>query len=254
MPLIKRLTRNRHIHEDVGDRFKRYLADGRILDLPSGDGVNARQLQRCGFEVIAADLFPQNIQGEGLTCVKADLAKPLPFENAEFDGILFSEGIEHLDAQIAALEEMARIMKPGGVMLVTTPNLLNLSARLNFMLTGHAHTRRAAVVSPAQYWNDKKAETHEVYFGHVFLINAFQLRFYLEHAGFEIVDVDTARFSVNSILLSPLMFPAVWLATRRLLSRAKSKLTVQLQKNYVGQMLSPAVLFGKKLIVTARKQ
>jgi SAM-dependent methyltransferase len=168
--------------------------------------------------------------------------------------VLFSEGIEHLDAQISALEEMARVLRPGGVLVVTTPNLLNLSARLNFMLTGHAHGRRAAAVSAAQYWGGTGAEDDEIYFGHVFLINAYQLRFYLEHAGFQLVAVDTARYSLNSLLLAPILYPAVWVATRRFLSRAKSKLSQEMRQTYLDQVLSPAVLFGKKLIVTAQKQ
>ena len=254
MSIISRLTRSRHIHDEVGARFKKYVATGKILDLPAGDGVNSRRLHHAGFEVTAADLFLEDIQGEGFECVEADLAKPLPFENDAFDGILFSEGIEHLDAQIAALEELARIIKPDGVLLVTTPNLLNLSARLNFLLMGHAHNRRAAVVSTAQYWGNSKTGDKDVYFGHVFLINAFQIRFYLEHAGFQIVDIDTTRFSVNSLLLAPLLYPAIWLATRRFLSRTKSKLSTTLQHSYMNQMLGPAVLFGKKLIVTARKR
>ena len=253
MSIISRLTRSRHIHDEVGERFRNFISTGKILDLPAGDGINSRRLHQAGFEVTAADLYLDDIQGEGFKRIKADLVKPLPFENAAFDGVLFSEGIEHLDSQIAALVEMARILRPGGILLVTTPNLLSLSARLNFLLIGHAHNRRAAVVSAAQYWGDSKTGDKSLYFGHVFLINAFQIKFYLEHAGFEIVDIDTARFSINSLLLAPVLYPAVWMATKRFLSRPKSKLSATLQQIYMDQILSPAVLFGKKLIVTARK-
>jgi len=57
MSILKQLTRSRHIHDDVGDRFRKFIPAGRILDLPAGEGVNALQLRRCGFEAMAANLF-----------------------------------------------------------------------------------------------------------------------------------------------------------------------------------------------------
>jgi SAM-dependent methyltransferase len=252
MDLLSRLFRSRHIHGDVGSRFKKYMDEGLLLDLPAGDGVNSRGLVSSGFEVVAGDLFPESVHCDGIAIEKVDLEKPLPFTDEYFDGILFSEGIEHLDAQILCLKEMARILKPGGLLIVTTPNVLHIGGRLSFLLTGHAHRNRSPVVATSQYWG---GTAEEVYFGHVFLINAFQLRFYLEHAGFEVVGVDTTRYSINSVLLAPLLYPFVWLATRRLLgNKRKAKLSKEMKRSYIGQILSTQVMFGKKLIMVAKKQ
>jgi len=258
MDLLRRLFRSRHIHNDVGSLFKKYMDEGLLLDLPAGDGVNSLGLVSSGFKVVAGDLFPENINGGGIAVEKVDLGKPLPFSDGHFDGILFSEGIEHLDAQIFCLKEMARILKPGGLLIVTTPNILHLAGRLSYLLTGHAHRKRSMVVATLQYWGGtvkKGQDSEEVYFGHVFLINAFQLRFYLEHAGFEVVGVDTTRYSVNSVLLAPLLYPFVWLSTKRMLgNKRKAKLSKEMKRSYMRQILSPQVMFGKKLIMAAKKQ
>ena len=213
-PLLRRLRRSGHIHAEVAALFRPHVAAGRILDLPAGDGVNSRGLAAAGYEVVAADLFPEGCPADGFTVVKADLARPLPFPDASFDGVLFSEGIEHLDAQVAALREMARVLRPGGALVVTTPNVLSLHARLASMLTAHAHPSRALVVRTTGLWAPRTGGAGEAYFGHVFLVNAFQLRFYLEHAGLRVVGVDSARWAIHSLLLAPFLFPPVWVSTR----------------------------------------
>jgi SAM-dependent methyltransferase len=250
MELIQRLTRSPHIHNDIADRFRRYLPRGQILDLPSGDGVNSRRLTAAGYTMRAADLFPEHCRGEGFVCDRVDMTKPLPYDNRTFDGILNSEGIEHIDSQIALLQEFYRILKPGGILIVTTPNLLNLEGRLGLLLTGHAHRRRAMVVSEPP---PNTSSGDGIYFGHVFLINIFQLRFYVTHAGFEVLGVDTTRYSWRSLLLAPFLFIPVSWATRKLVREKRSKVPFDLQRKIPGEVLSGSVLFGRKLIMVARK-
>ena len=254
--LWNRLRRSSHIHDDVAERFARHLSDGEILDIPAGKGENSLGLVAGGFRVRAADLVPENCAGQGFPADRVDLCEPLPYPSDRFDGVLHSEGIEHLDAQVAVLAELARVLKPGGVLIVTTPNLLHLEGRLATLLSGHAYRNRTMVIETAAYWGKRESETPGTagtYLGHVFLINAFQLRFYLVHVGLEIVEVDTTRYSLASVLLAPLLFPFVWLSTRRLLAHKRSRVPEALQREVRRQILSPAVLFGRKLIMVARK-
>ena len=262
--LIARLRRSSKIHGDVAERFRRHVGKGCVLDLPAGKGENARALVAGGFEVRAADLFPDRLSGQGFPIDAVDLTRPLPYEDERFDGVLFSEGIEHLDAQVAALAEMARVLKPGGVLIVTTPNVLHLEGRLGRLLTAHAYRNRTMVVETSAYWSGDPPPgggtapppaggTASTYFGHVFLIDAFQLRFYLTHVGLELVEVDTTRYSWKSLLLAPFLYPLVWWATRALLARKRSQVPPELQLRLRREILSPAVLFGRKLIMVARK-
>lgn len=53
----------------------------------------------------------------------------LPFENGTFDGILCSSVLEYVDSPSRCLAEMARTLKPGGLLLLTVPNRLSLVRR-----------------------------------------------------------------------------------------------------------------------------
>jgi SAM-dependent methyltransferase len=256
MTLLERLRRSSKIHDDVVERFRAVLPRGRILDLPCGKGENASRLHAAGYQVVGADLAPTLAEGMGFPVEKVDLAQPLPYADASFDGLLCSECIEHLDAQLAALAELARVLRPGGVLIVATPNLLHLEGRVATLLTGHAYRNRAMVVETAAYWGPRGEDGHPTfgtYFGHMFLINLFQLRFYLTHVGLEVVDVDTTRWSWRSVALWPLLYPFVSRSTRRLLKNPRSHVPPELQREIAAQVLSPAALFGKKVVITARK-
>lgn len=255
MGLIQRLRRSPHIHDDIADRFGCYLSSGQILDLPSGDGVNSRRLATVGFDVRAADLFPEECQKTGFPCERVDMTKSLPYADASFEGVLNSEGIEHISSQIALLQEFYRILKPGGILIVTTPNLLSLEGRVGLLLTGHARRRHALVYPTARTQKPMPNPSMEedIYFGHAFLINIFQLRYYLTHARFEILSVDTTRYSWRSLLLLPLLYIPVRWATQKLVCGKRSRIPPGLQREILGEVLSGSVLLGRKLIMVARK-
>ncbi len=256
MGLLARLGRSSKIHDDVAARFRRLLPRGRILDLPCGKGENARSLRDAGYQVTGADLDPALAEGQGFPVDQVDLSRPLPYADASFDGVLSSECIEHLDAQVAALAELARVLRPGGVLILATPNVLHLEGRVASLLTGHAYRKRSMVVETAAYWGRRAEHGHPTegtYFGHVFLINLFQLRFYLTHVGLRVVEVDTTSWSWRSVALWPLLYPAIALSTRRLLRNPRSRIPAELRREIAAQVLSPAALFGKKLVLTARK-
>lgn len=253
MSLLKRLKHDGHIRDEVGQMFRKYIDTGKILDIPSGDGVNAKNLVDSGFEVECADLFPDRARANGFTCTPCDMTAPLPYEDHSFEGVLHSEGIEHVDNQMSVLAELTRVLKPGGVLIVTTPNILFLSARVDTMLSGHPRPRRWLVTESHGYWGGSKTYGEDTYYGHVFLINAFQLRFYLTHVGLDVLGVEATRYSLNSILLAPLMFPLVWWGTRRMWRNRRFETSKSLKRSIQKEILSPALLFGPKLIMVARK-
>lgn len=69
--------------------------------------------------------------------VEADLTKnTIPFGDAMFDAVSFSEVVEHLPANgvMPTLREIARVLRPGGIVVATSPNLLSLMNRLLLVL------------------------------------------------------------------------------------------------------------------------
>lgn len=60
----------------------------------------------------------------------------LPYPDTHFDLVTFTEVAEHLENYRAIVREIYRILKPGGVVIITTPNVLNMKSRMRFLTTG----------------------------------------------------------------------------------------------------------------------
>lgn len=223
---------------------------GRLLDLPAGKGDDSRRLVALGFDVVPADLFPETFDTRiGPKCVPADLAARLPFEDASFDYLLSSEAIEHLPDQLAMLRECARVLRPRGRLLLTTPNLLSLRARLAFTFTGN-RAFKTWVDEVTSVWGYQDGR---IYHGHAFLINYLQLRYLLWHSGLRVVEVVANRFSWTSLLLLPLV-PFIWLASRWAMRKAKRRNPRPgIYREIERDLFSPAMLLSSNLFVVAER-
>lgn len=114
------------------DRINAYLellenGKGLLLDVGSGDGVIARKIQdSTGFRVVAVDSVRKNVSAarkKGITAKQADLNKGLPFNENSFDCVLAGEILEHLFDPESLLAEFKRVLKPGGKVIVSVPNI-----------------------------------------------------------------------------------------------------------------------------------
>jgi 2-polyprenyl-3-methyl-5-hydroxy-6-metoxy-1,4-benzoquinol methylase len=59
---------------------------------------------------------------------------PLPWEASAFDAVVAGEVIEHVVNTDHLLREVARVLRPGGVLVITTPNLASLENRIRLLL------------------------------------------------------------------------------------------------------------------------
>jgi 2-polyprenyl-3-methyl-5-hydroxy-6-metoxy-1,4-benzoquinol methylase len=100
-----------------------------VLDVGAGNLRDSIPLLRRGVRVHAMDLSARMLQ-EGLRSVGAEgsplcvqgSAMSLPFPDESFDRILCSEVIEHIPGFEAVFPEFHRCLRPGGVLVITTPN------------------------------------------------------------------------------------------------------------------------------------
>lgn len=111
-----------------------------VADLGAGGGQVGSWLARRGVRPITCDVVlaaGRAARRDGLMAVVGDVGEILPFRSASLDGILAGEIIEHVYDPALLLRECHRVLKPGGVLVLTTPNLATAQDRLRF-LVGHA--------------------------------------------------------------------------------------------------------------------
>lgn len=122
--------------ELLGRHF-RSLQGLRIADVPCGAGAVSRKLASLGAAVVPIDIAriePFLAAPEAL--VLADANERLPFDDEAFHAVVTIEGIEHLENPSRFLRECARVLKPGGRLFLTTPNVDSLRSRRYALLYG----------------------------------------------------------------------------------------------------------------------
>jgi SAM-dependent methyltransferase len=95
-----------------------------ILDAGAGQGTMSARLERLGYEVTSTD-----VSGSAVKILRGRLSGPvvqasvtdLPFGDESFDGAVLGEVLEHVEDDHGALAELARVLRPGGVLAASVP-------------------------------------------------------------------------------------------------------------------------------------
>jgi SAM-dependent methyltransferase len=108
---------------------------GRVLDAGCGRSLFTEIRPDWPFSIVAADvdhdlLASRRAEFEDVRWLVAG-AHPLPFRDRAFDALFAGELIEHLPDPAPALQEFRRVLKPGGTLILTTPNRLRLANRVD---------------------------------------------------------------------------------------------------------------------------
>jgi SAM-dependent methyltransferase len=105
---------------------------GTVLDVGCGSGERLVRLAAAGWQCFGIDASEQAVasgKDRGLDVRRAD-AMALPFRDSSFDAVVMSHSIEHCSKPREAVREAARILKPRGSLVVTTPNAASPIASL----------------------------------------------------------------------------------------------------------------------------
>ncbi len=224
-------------------QIARMILDGgakRVLDLPAGSGALTQMLLEEGLEVTSADLHPGGFVVPGRACVRADLNARLPFDEGTFDAVACIEGIEHVENPHLLVREAWRILRPGGRLFISTPNVLSIRSRFSYLLRGYPNQ--------FHYMVDVDPQTgREVPVAHINPIGFLELRYVLTRWGFEVVRVATNRQVKRRS-------PFYRLIRLLLHSKGRRAAAAHARVSRVREMLlSDAVLFGEALILEAVK-
>lgn len=211
----------------VEEIFRKWLAANakgpKILDSGCGDGsITAGLAKR--FAVTGVDISEQNLKKAkrlGFRTLKQDLGKKMPVKDNSFDTAISNQVIEHIYDTDFYLEDVYRVLKPGGILLVTTPNAASLADRFRALL---GRLPIAAEVSTRYKLGDSLPPA-----GHIRLYTFEQLRRQLQRTGFKVAEERTTNFP----------FPIYWGLPRMLKSLA-IKLG-RLKPSLGGQIMTKAV-------------
>ena len=229
-------------HERAARIFAGWPRQGRVLEMAAGSGAFARRLVELGFSVEACDLFPEQFRVPDVAVKFADLSERLPYDDGSFEYLSCLEGIEHLEDQFAFIRECWRVLRPGGRLLISTPNTLGLASRWRFFWTGFF----PLATKPMN--EHRKAPVHD----HIHLITYYELRYILRTTGFTVTEVTTDRIRKYG-LLHAWAVPLVWIATRSALRRETEARQARSNIEIAAHMLSTDLLFGRTLMVVAQK-
>ena len=164
-------------YEDLGLR-----RDDLFLDLGAGFGRHAFEAARRGARVVALDYAADELHSVRATFaamaeageINADRlvgtlrgdATRLPFADATFDRVVVSEVLEHIQNDVGAIDEITRVLRPGGTLGVTVPTWF--PEKVNWMLSDEYHAPKSAG-------------------GHVRIYTATELKAKLRSAGLSVV-------------------------------------------------------------------
>jgi SAM-dependent methyltransferase len=216
-------------------------AGARILDAPCGSGALAAALAERGFAAVGADLDTEAAAILGPAFSKVNLNDSLPWKERTFDAVFSTEGIEHLENRFSFLREVCRILKPGGILLLTTPNITALRSRVRFFGSGFFGRDSRPL---------NEAARHPLH--HIGLATFPELRYELHVSGFRLVEVRHTHIRPISYLYA-IYAPWMWLYTRLAFRKEKDPVQRKRNKEILSTLLSPSVLFGECLLLVAKK-
>lgn len=195
------------LHEQVCDKLVSELPKGSsILDFGAGQGALSDRLVDAGFNVTSVDIDEENFKTDKATFVKVNFDSNESIQNFvslntnRFDAVIGIEVIEHVEDQWNYVRQLIKVTKPGGLILVTTPNITSWLSRSIFFFTGKFHQFNDADLS----------------YGHISPITEWELILNFKYANAQSIKTFSAgtlptlyltgfnKFTIFNILLLPI--------------------------------------------------
>ena len=116
--------------------FASELVEGRaVLDVASGEGYGSELLARRAASVVGVDIDADAISHAAQRYGRSNLsflegsAAELPIDDDSFDVIISFETIEHHDRHVEMMREFKRVLRPGGLVVISSPDRVEYSER-----------------------------------------------------------------------------------------------------------------------------
>jgi len=221
---------------------------GESLDVGSGEGQLVGAIRtHFGLRTSACDytdaLMKDSTQRVDIVDLNTD---KLPYLDGRFCLVTCVETIEHLEQMRPLLREIFRVLEPGGLAVITTPNILNLHSRLRYLMTGFFNLFGPLPIGSRRVYNPG---------GHINPVGYFYLAHALRETGFVDVAPGVDRYQRRSWLQFIILFLPMKIAGLVFWQREKNRYRTITPENrdLVAAINSRDLLLGRTLIVCARK-
>jgi len=142
---------NPSLHEEAFNLLRRFSRSGAsAIDVGSGQGAFAARLRDNGYPVVAVDKNPDDFRAHGVSFIALDFDDAKQVEafmrdhRGVYDVAVGMEVIEHVENPWEYFRFLLSLIKPGGIVLLTTPNAESIYSRIDFLFTGlFAHFTKA---------------------------------------------------------------------------------------------------------------
>ena len=227
----------------------------RIVDIGAGEGYFSMRLSEAltrpgtapGSERLSAcDVFPENFRYPEVRCDRIGPEGRLPYEDATFDVACSLEVVEHVEDQFFFAREILRVLKPGGVAILSTPNVLNLNSRFRTLHSGFATLFDPLLLSSADPVHTS---------GHINPVGYYYLAYQLRRAGFTSVSVHYDRFKRSAYGLLIVLGVPIIIGNLLFNSRLARRRPQVAQENapILADVRSLRMLTSRSVIALARK-
>jgi 2-polyprenyl-3-methyl-5-hydroxy-6-metoxy-1,4-benzoquinol methylase len=220
------------------------LPSGKLLDIPCGSGVLSKHFEELGFDVHKADINPHQLKINNKNFKKIDLNELIDYENDTFDYCLCIEGIEHTFNPDNVIKELSRVLKPSGILYLSTPNVCRLKNRLHYFFTGIND-----ILEPAPL----PVEVPHHYGLHVMSIPFPQLDYFLRRHNFQILQIYAVKYHRKSRFVSMFLRPLLKAKMNKSYKKCRDRYAEIVVKRLLSFMLSGEILNGETLVVKAKK-
>lgn len=226
----------------------------KILDFGAGYGHMSQRVGTYAKEqssdpaevIFPCEIVPEEFQYEDVTCTRINPDSMIPFPDETFDVVYAIEVIEHTTRPYDLFREAARVLKPGGTLIISTPNPSHLISRFSNLFSGFPH-----LYPPPS----KKVENAGRICGHIMVLTYPYLHYGCATAGLTDITFRTDRLKKGARFLASLLWPVLRFSTWRYLRnlRAYDASVWQENKDLVPVMNSLDMLASRSIIITARK-
>lgn len=187
------------LHAQIAEKIQSSVPAGcSVLDLGAGEGAMTARLVDMGYQVTAADKDKDNFKSVVGDFSQIDFDRPdevaqfVKDHEGNFDAVLGIEVIEHVKDQWQYVRQLIQMAKPGGYILITTPNTTSWLSRLIFFVTGRFH----------------QFSDVDLTYGHINPISSWELKLILHELGAKEIQISGAG-TLPAVYITGVNFPTI---------------------------------------------